>query len=95
MPIMSAMSAHAGFLRDRASAGTTKPAHLVQIDMILIDADDGRWQAVGTPTELTTALLNLLPRPLDADNLARLAALAVGCEVGDVILIEAPGPPDH
>lgn len=56
--------------------------------MILIDADDGRWQAVGTPTELTAALLDLLPHPLDADGLAHLAALAVGCKVGDVILIE-------
>ncbi|MDK8451009.1 hypothetical protein [Corynebacterium mastitidis] len=55
--------------------------------MILIDADDGRWQAVGTPAELTAALLDLLPRPLDADGLARLAALAVGCEVGDIILV--------
>lgn len=63
MPFMGAMSARAGFLRDRTDTGTTRPTHLVQIDMILIDADDGHWQAVGTPAELTATLLNLPPLP--------------------------------
>ncbi|KQB83904.1 hypothetical protein [Corynebacterium oculi] len=54
--------------------------------MILIDADDGRWQAVGTPADLTAALIARLPRALDSDGLAVLAALVVGCEVGDVIV---------
>ncbi|MBC3186959.1 hypothetical protein H7347_10360 [Corynebacterium sp. zg-331] len=54
--------------------------------MILIDADNGRWQAVGTPAELTATLIAHLPSALEGNDLATLAALVVGCQPDDVII---------
>ncbi|MEJ4100306.1 hypothetical protein V5S96_08055 [Corynebacterium mastitidis] len=54
--------------------------------MPLIDGDDGRWQAVGTPEELTATLVDRLPPVLAEDDLVKLTALIVGCQPGDAIL---------